>query len=83
MGKPKNFEEALAELEEIVRKMEVAELSLDDSLEAFEAGIGLARYCRQKLDEAERKVRILLQDEKGQLKPEPFEAEESESELGE
>ena len=37
MGKPKKFEEALAELEEIVRKMEVAELSLDDSLGAFEA----------------------------------------------
>jgi len=77
VGKPKKFEEALVELEEIVRKMECAELSLNDSLEAFEAGIGLARYCRQKLDEAERKVQILLQDEKGQLKPEPFEVDES------
>jgi exodeoxyribonuclease VII small subunit len=57
------FEEALAKLEEIVRKMEQGELTLDESLASFEEGIRLARLCARKLDEAERRIEILLKKE--------------------
>jgi exodeoxyribonuclease VII small subunit len=54
------FEQALGELEGIVARMEEGELSLDDSLGAFERGIALYRQCQQALDQAELKVRLLL-----------------------
>lgn len=54
-----NFEKALKELEEIAGKLEEGELSLDDSISQFEKGMQLAKFCRQKLDEAERKIEIL------------------------
>lgn len=56
------FEDALHRLEELVRKMESDELSLEESLKAFEEGIRLSRLCAKKLDEAERRVEILLRD---------------------
>jgi len=72
--KPINFEKALAELEETVSRLESGELSLDDSLEMFEKGVGLAKYLRGELDKAEKKIEILLKDEKGAVKAEPFDA---------
>ncbi|HTZ40142.1 MAG TPA: exodeoxyribonuclease VII small subunit [Syntrophales bacterium] len=68
------FEEALAKLEEIVRKMEQGELTLDESLTSFEEGIRLARLCAKKLDEAERRIEILLKKE-GDLEVKPFSLE--------
>jgi exodeoxyribonuclease VII small subunit len=62
MGKDK-FEDNLNRLEAIVKKMESGELSLEDSLKTFEEGIKLYRLCAQKLEEAERRVEILLQQE--------------------
>lgn len=59
MAKEK-FEEALEKLEEIVKKMEAGNLTLDESLKAFEEGIKLVRICTKKLDEAERRVDLLL-----------------------
>jgi exodeoxyribonuclease VII small subunit len=59
MAKDK-FEDNLNRLEIIVKKMESGELSLEDSLKTFEEGIKLYRLCAQKLDEAERRVEILL-----------------------
>ena len=59
------FEDALAKLEEIVRKMEQGELTLDESLASFEEGIRLSRLCSAKLDEAERRIEILLKKEGG------------------
>ena len=59
------FEDALAKLEEIVRKMEQGELTLDESLASFEEGIRLSRLCAGKLDEAERRIEILLKKEGG------------------
>ena len=59
----KKFEKALEELEEIVKKMEEGNMSLEESLKAFEEGIKLSRFCADKLDEAERKVNILLKEE--------------------
>jgi exodeoxyribonuclease VII small subunit len=55
-----DFEKALGELEGIVARMEEGELSLDDSLSAFERGIALYRQCQTALDRAELKVRKLL-----------------------
>ena len=72
MAKDK-FEEALQKLEVIVKKMESGEMSLDDSLKAFEEGIKLARFCASMLDEAQRKVEQLISDKDGSLKLAPFE----------
>ena len=55
MSKEK-FEEALEKLEEIVRRMEAGEMTLEESLKAFEEGIKLSRLCAKKLDEADRRV---------------------------
>lgn len=71
------FEKKLDRLESIVEKMESGELSLDDSLKMFEEGIKLSRDCHAQLDEAEQKVRLLLEvDEGGEAVTEEFEEEE-------
>lgn len=79
MAKDK-FEDALGRLEDIVRKMEAGDMSLEESLKAFEEGIKLARICSRKLDEAERRVEMLLK-EGDELVTKPFKVEENESEL--
>jgi len=71
--KDMSFEKALSELEKIVDKLEGSELSLDESLGLFENGVQLARFLRQELEKAEKKVEILLKDEKEDAQPEPFE----------
>ncbi len=76
MAKEK-FEEALEKLEEIVRRMEAGEMTLEESLKAFEEGIKLARLCAKKLDEADRRVDLLLRQE-GELVTKPFAGEERE-----
>jgi exodeoxyribonuclease VII small subunit len=53
------FEQALAELESLVETMEKGDLSLEESLTAFERGIALTRHCQQALKEAEQKIEIL------------------------
>jgi exodeoxyribonuclease VII small subunit len=68
------FEKALAELEQIVAKLEKGGISLNESLALFEKGVKMSRFLRTELDKAERKVEILLKDEKGGLKAEDFEA---------
>lgn len=70
---PPKFEEAIVDLKGIVSKLEGGDLSLEEALSLFEKGIGLTKYCNQKLDAAEKKVEILLKDEKGDLRTEPFE----------
>lgn len=75
-NKEKKLEEALKELEEIVLQLEEGNLDLDKSLELFEKGVTLSRYCRTKLDEVERKISILLKDEKGKLQEEEFNIDE-------
>jgi exodeoxyribonuclease VII small subunit len=78
MAKEK-FEEALGRLEDIVKRMEAGEMTLEESLKAFEEGIKLARICSRRLDEAERRVEMLLKQEE-ELVIEPFKVEENESE---
>ena len=69
-----NFEEALARLEEITRTLEDGDLSLEASLKVFDEGIRLAEFCSKKLDEAQKKVDILLK-KNGELVARPFDTE--------
>lgn len=62
---PVKFEQAMARLETIVSELEKGDLSLDDSLKIFEEGIKLSKTCLKMLDDAERKVEILIQDKDG------------------
>lgn len=71
------FEDALSKLEGIVEELERGELSLEESLAAFEEGIRLSRICSKQLDEAERKIEILIKGEGGQLRIEDFGLESS------
>jgi exodeoxyribonuclease VII small subunit len=66
------FEDALSKLEKIVSKLEEGDIPLEESLKLFEEGIRLSRFCNQKLDEAEKKVEILLKGEDGKLKTHLF-----------
>jgi exodeoxyribonuclease VII small subunit len=63
----KKFESALEELEQVVEQLESGELSLEDSLAAFEKGVGLVRFCNQKLNEVEKKIELLVRDKEGKL----------------
>jgi exodeoxyribonuclease VII small subunit len=67
-----SFEKALADLESTVDKLEKGGQSLNESLALFEKGVKLARFLRGELDRAEKKVEILLKDEKGDFKTGPF-----------
>lgn len=74
----KKYEDALKELESIVQRLEQADIPLEDSLKLFEKGVKLSRFCAKKLDEAEKKVEILMKDKEGILKPQPFDVKEEE-----
>jgi len=65
----KDFEAAIAELEGIVKKLEEGDLPLERSLELYERGVQLSRFCHARLEEAERRIEIL--DERGELRPAP------------
>ncbi|WP_447969332.1 exodeoxyribonuclease VII small subunit [Nitrospira sp. M1] len=71
MAAPK-FEQALARLETIVTELERGELPLDESLKIFEEGIKLSKTCLKVLDDAERKVEILVQDKDGKKRIQAF-----------
>lgn len=69
--KDKGFEEMLDELENIVQVLEKEDLNLDDSISKFEDGMKLAKECDKKIQEAEKRITILL-NENGELKEENF-----------
>ena len=73
------FEKAFQQLEKIVQRLESEELPLDESLQLFEEGIRLSRFCNQKLEEVEKKIELILADSKGQPAVEPFEPEDDEA----
>ncbi len=62
-----SFEKAVEELELIVKKLEKGELSLDDSIECFKRGVELTKYCNKRLDEAERSITMLIEDDTGNV----------------
>ena len=71
-----DFEAAIEQLEKIVEKLESGELSLEESIEAFEQGIELSKLCRKKLEKAEDRVRKLLETTEGKVDLELFEEDE-------
>jgi exodeoxyribonuclease VII small subunit len=65
----KDFEAAIAELEGIVKKLEAGDLPLEASLELYERGVQLSRFCHGRLEAAERRIEIL--NERGEPRPAP------------
>ena len=79
--KPKKFEEELKDLETIVSQIDSGELTLEESIGAFERGVMLVKALNGKLDEVERKVELLTRSAGGELRTAPFEpSSEHESE---
>ena len=74
MKKNVSFEEAIAELEDIVRKLESGGLSLDESLVAFEDAVKLVKLCNAKIEAAEQKVRVLIEGADGTVSDMPFDS---------
>jgi exodeoxyribonuclease VII small subunit len=69
----KKFEEAMKRLEEIVQNLEDGDLSLEESLKVFEEGMGLVKFCSEKLEEVEQKVTKLVKESDGKYGHQPFE----------
>ena len=65
----RDFEAAIAELEAIVKTLEEGDLALETSLELYERGVQLSRFCHSRLEAAERRIEIV--NERGELKPAP------------
>ncbi len=82
-----SFEAALGRLEQVVQRLEKGELPLEESLQLYEEGIRLSRFCHAKLEEAQGKIELLVKDAKGELvtdaqgqpKRKPFEPAPSEN----
>lgn len=72
---PMRFEDALETLEQTVHQLESGELSLEDSLAAFERGVALVRLLNDKLAEVEQRVEVLMRDSSGKLRTRVLEAE--------
>ena len=76
MGKSEeNFEEIMKRLEEVTNKLEKEQLPLDESVKLFEEGIELSKKCNSKLEEAEKKITVLI-NENDNLREENFIPEE-------
>ncbi len=73
------FEESMKRLEEIVQRLESGEMPLEDSLQVFEEGMQLVAFCSRKLDEAEKKVTLLVRKQEGGIMERPFEPEQTEN----
>jgi exodeoxyribonuclease VII small subunit len=71
-----DFEKSLVRLEEVVKRLESPELSLDEAMKLFEEGVKLSRECQKQLEEAEGRVEILLKKADGKIAAEPFEAKD-------
>jgi exodeoxyribonuclease VII small subunit len=65
--KKARFEESMKRLEEIVRELEGKDLSLEESIAKFEEGVKLGKTCRELLEKAETRIKLLVEDEKGTL----------------
>jgi len=72
---PENFETSISELEQIVTRMDSAELSLEEALGLFERGVSLSRECQEMLKKAQQKVTVLIEKE-GKLIEESFLADD-------
>ena len=66
------FEQAMKKLEQIVQELETGDQPLEKALNRFEEGVKLSKFCSKQLDETEKKVTVLLQDQKGDIFEAPF-----------
>jgi exodeoxyribonuclease VII small subunit len=82
LSSAQTFEMQLASLERIVRELERGDLPLERSLELFEQGVKLSRECQERLNEAERRIEVLLRSGDGQTFTAPFGGEEFGSAAG-
>lgn len=71
----KSFEEQIAELEQIINELENGNLNLDDSVAKFEEGMKISKECNKMLENAEKKITILLNGENGEVQEDNFTAE--------
>ncbi|HVC00434.1 MAG TPA: exodeoxyribonuclease VII small subunit [Candidatus Dormibacteraeota bacterium] len=71
-----DFERSMTRLEQVVKKLESPDLSLDEAMKLFEEGVTLSRECQKQLEEAEARIEILMKKADGKLASEPFEPEE-------
>ena len=69
------FEQSMKRLEQIVQELESGDLPLEEAMKKFEEGIKLSSLCSEKLDETEKKITLLLQDQKGNVLEKPFESD--------
>ncbi|HEY1852437.1 MAG TPA: exodeoxyribonuclease VII small subunit [Candidatus Binataceae bacterium] len=76
------FEDQLENLESIVTRIDSGELSLEESIDAFEHGVKLVRSLNHKLDEVERRVEVLTRGASGDLKSSAYEGETDGADLG-
>jgi len=73
--KPQKFEDGLTELEATVAKLESGELTLEDSLAAFERGVGLVKVLNERLGAVEQRIEVLTRDGNGSLRTRPLEVD--------
>ena len=71
-----DFERSMTRLEQVVKKLESPDLSLDEAMKLFEEGVTLSRECQKQLEQAEARIEILLKKADGKIVAEPFEPEE-------
>jgi exodeoxyribonuclease VII small subunit len=74
-----DFERSLGRLEEVVKRLESADLSLDEAMKLFEEGVTLSRECQKQLEEAEGRIEILLKKAGGKIEAQPFDTDEKSS----
>jgi len=75
-AKEPKFEDALAELESVVKRLEEGDIPLEESLAAFERGVSLVRLLHARLDSVQTRIEELTRGERGNLALEPFEDED-------
>jgi exodeoxyribonuclease VII small subunit len=68
----KTFEASLKELETIVKQLEEGDMPLEESLKLFESGVRLSRECRERLNNAERRIEVLMKESDGSINLEPI-----------
>lgn len=68
---PESFEQAIEKLEHIVTRLESGDVPLEEAIDLFQEGMRLSHYCSQKLDQVERKIEMLMEDESG-ISRKPF-----------
>lgn len=76
----KTFEDAMTQLEKIVQSLESGDLPLEKALKKFEEGVRLSKFCFDKLEETEKKITLLTEDQAGNISESPFAGNDSDAE---